>query len=93
MTIPKDAFSNLKSLIESKQATVAVMGLGYVGLPLIDAYVKAGFRTIGFDVDERKTDLLNAGKTYIAHIENSIIGNWLAKKKFEVFTPGSNGSS
>ena len=83
MTIPKDAFSNLKSLIESKQATVAVMGLGYVGLPLIDAYVKAGFRTIGFDVDERKTDLLNAGKTYIAHIENSIIGNWLAKKKFE----------
>ena len=83
MTIPKDAFSNLKSLIESQQATVAVMGLGYVGLPLIDAYVKAGFRTIGFDVDERKTDLLNAGKTYIAHIENSIIGNWLAKKKFE----------
>ena len=73
----------LAKLIDSKAAKVGVMGLGYVGLPLIDAYIKAGFYAIGFDVDQKKIDALNGGKTYIAHIGDDVIQNWLDKKQFE----------
>ncbi|MCP4094808.1 MAG: nucleotide sugar dehydrogenase, partial [Planctomycetaceae bacterium] len=69
--------------INNKTAMVGVIGLGYVGLPLIDAYVSAGFKAIGFDVDTKKADALNAGKSYIAHIENATIQAWLDKKAFE----------
>ncbi|MEM8736452.1 MAG: nucleotide sugar dehydrogenase, partial [Planctomycetota bacterium] len=44
--------------IRSKTAFVSVIGLGYVGLPLLDAFVKAGCRTLGFDTDTRKVELL-----------------------------------
>lgn len=55
--------------IYSRQAQVGVIGLGYVGLPLIIAFHKAGFRVTGFDLDQRKVDLLAAGVSYIKHIE------------------------
>ena len=71
------------SSIEDKSCIVGVIGLGYVGLPLIDAYITAGYSAIGFDVDQSKTQMLNAGESYIAHIENSIIQSWLDKKQFE----------
>ncbi len=54
--------------IQNKTATVGVIGLGYVGLPLIRAFVAAGFRTLGFDIDQRKVDRLLAGESYIGHI-------------------------
>ena len=44
---------DLLSKIESTRATVAVMGLGYVGLPLLAAFHRAGFSVLGFDVDDR----------------------------------------
>ncbi len=72
----------LKS-IQSKTCTVGIIGLGYVGLPLIDAYIKAGFSTIGFDVDQKKVDMLQAGNSYIAHIEHTTIASWLAQKRFD----------
>ena len=83
MTTVQMNVENLEKSIEAKTAKVGVMGLGYVGLPLIDAYVKAGFHAIGFDVDQKKTDALNQGKTYIAHIGDEVIQNWLDKKQFE----------
>ena len=64
-------------------AKVGVMGLGYVGLPLIDAYVSAGFHAIGFDIDHKKTDALNRGESYIAHIKAEVIQNWLQQELFE----------
>ncbi|MGE4002092.1 MAG: nucleotide sugar dehydrogenase, partial [Planctomycetaceae bacterium] len=48
-----------------------MIGLGFVGLPLIDAFVTAGFRAIGFDVDQSKVDALNAGRSYIKHISSA----------------------
>jgi UDP-N-acetyl-D-glucosamine dehydrogenase len=52
-----------------RKATVGIMGLGYVGLPLVREFCASGFaRVIGFDVDERKVRMLNAGKTYIKHL-------------------------
>ena len=56
---------------------------GYVGLPLIDGYVNAGFKCLGFDVDPKKAELHNAGKTDIAHIKDSLIQGWLDKNQFE----------
>jgi UDP-N-acetyl-D-glucosamine dehydrogenase len=60
--------SQLLSKIDSKQAVVGVVGLGYVGLPLLLCFVEKGFRTIGFDVDAKKVDLLARGESYIKHI-------------------------
>lgn len=58
----------LEQLISARRATVAVIGLGYVGLPLVLALVKAGFRAIGVDVDPKKIEMLERGETYIRHL-------------------------
>ena len=54
--------------IEKREAVVGVVGLGYVGLPLVLLFADSGFRVIGFDVDPAKTAKLGAGETYIRHI-------------------------
>ena len=58
----------LLTKINTRQATVAVIGLGYVGLPLAVELAKAGFRTIGLDLDQTKVDALNTGRSYIADV-------------------------
>lgn len=74
--------SLLKS-ISDRQCIVGVIGLGYVGLPLIDAFVAAGFRCMGFDVDPVKVEKLLAGESYIKHIGDDRIAAWLSKGKFD----------
>lgn len=59
--------------IKSKEAKVGVIGLGYVGLPLVIEFCKAGFQVTGFDVDDEKVSLLKHGKSYIKHIDSSHI--------------------
>ena len=51
-----------------RYALVGVVGLGYVGLPLMRAAAETGFRAIGFDIDRAKVDEINAGRSYIRHI-------------------------
>jgi UDP-N-acetyl-D-glucosamine dehydrogenase len=65
--------SELKSKIENRQAQVAVIGLGYVGLPLVLLYSEQKFKVTGFDIDARKVDTLNSGGSYIYRIEASDI--------------------
>jgi UDP-N-acetyl-D-glucosamine dehydrogenase len=60
--------AELKNKIESRQARVAVIGLGYVGLPLALLYTEQKLRVTGFDIDQRKVDTLNAGGSYIFRI-------------------------
>ena len=60
--------TELLKKIESKTATVGIVGLGYVGLPLSHACLKAGYKVVGFDIDQRKIDGLKAGKPYIHHL-------------------------
>lgn len=57
--------------IEAKTAVVGVVGLGYVGLPLVMEFCRKGYRVIGFDIDTQKTDCLNAGESYIHHIPSA----------------------
>lgn len=57
--------------IKSRELTVGVIGLGYVGLPLAVEKAKAGFKTIGFDVQKEKVDLVNLGHNYIGDVVDS----------------------
>lgn len=59
---------SLLNKIDNREITVGVVGLGYVGLPLAVEKAKAGFKTIGFDVQKVKVDLVNAGSNYIGDI-------------------------
>ncbi len=54
--------------VSARTLVVGVIGLGYVGLPLCEALISAGFAVVGFDIDERKIASLTAGRTYIRHI-------------------------
>lgn len=63
-----DIKTNLLKKIETKELVCGVIGLGYVGLPLAVEKAKAGFRTIGFDVQEKKVNAVNEGKNYIGDV-------------------------
>ncbi|XXM72946.1 nucleotide sugar dehydrogenase [Lysinibacillus sphaericus] len=62
--------SILKEKLLNKTATLGVIGLGYVGLPLAVEKAKAGYKTIGFDVQESKVKMVNKGKNYIGDVVN-----------------------
>jgi UDP-N-acetyl-D-glucosamine dehydrogenase len=61
----------LKNKIQQKSALLGVVGLGYVGLPLAVEKAKAGFKVIGFDIQQEKVDMVNAGKNYIGDVINA----------------------
>ncbi|UCD29961.1 MAG: nucleotide sugar dehydrogenase [Planctomycetota bacterium] len=69
--------------IKNKTARVGILGMGYVGLPLARTFCGAGFRTLGFDIDQRKVEKLNAGRSYIKHIPSSAIKKMRSDKLFE----------
>jgi len=80
--------STLIKAIKTKKAKVGVIGLGYVGLPLSICFSQKGFQVIGFDIDEKKVNLLSNGKSYIKHINNTQIikmnnGGFKASTSFE----------
>ena len=60
---------NLIEKITSKQAKIGIIGMGYVGLPLAIEFVRAGFSVFGFDIDEKKIQMLASGQSYIKHID------------------------
>ncbi len=62
---------DLRAKIKNKQALVGIIGLGYVGLPLVLRFGQAGFRVLGFDTDDRKVEALNRGESYIKHIPSA----------------------
>jgi UDP-N-acetyl-D-glucosamine dehydrogenase len=72
---------SIESLIRSKKAVVGVIGLGYVGLPLVRLFSLKGFRVIGFDIDPAKIEKLKRGESYIKSIPNQLLKKM--SKKFE----------
>ncbi len=68
--------------IESKKAKIGIVGLGYVGLPLLMEFVEQGFTTVGFDIDNKKVDRLNKGQSYIKHISDARIATVVESKLF-----------
>ena len=60
--------NNIKERLLNKTATLGVIGLGYVGLPLAVEKAKAGYKTIGFDVQESKVEMVNLSLIHIFHL-------------------------
>ena len=54
--------------LDGRTARIGIVGLGYVGLPLMLRYCEVGYKVIGFDIDQDKVDSLLAGNSYIEHI-------------------------
>lgn len=72
----------LEKKIKNHQAKIGVMGLGYVGLPLVKAFLKKDFPVTGFDVDPKKVRMLNQGKRYLKHIPIDELKTAFKTKKF-----------
>jgi UDP-N-acetyl-D-glucosamine dehydrogenase len=68
-------------LITDKKARVGVIGLGYVGLPLVVEYAASGFEGIGFEVDETKADKINQGDSYIGDVPSGRVKELVSQKK------------
>jgi len=73
----------LQEKISQRSAVIGVIGLGYVGLPLARAFCLAGFRTIGFDVDQSKIDMLTQGKNYLNHLGDDLVASMNETGRFE----------
>jgi UDP-N-acetyl-D-glucosamine dehydrogenase len=71
----------LLSKLEGRNATIGVVGLGYVGLPLAVEKAKAGFNVIGFDVQEKRTQLVNDGINYIGDVVDEELAELTSSKK------------
>ncbi|NNN06545.1 MAG: nucleotide sugar dehydrogenase [Elusimicrobia bacterium] len=80
--VPGNAiFEALLRNILTRDARVAVMGLGYVGLPLVRLFASKGFRVIGCDVDQSKIDALNRGRSYIKSVPSAAVAKFVADKQ------------
>ena len=65
--------NKLLTKINDNSATIGIIGLGYVGLPLVIRFAEENFKVIGFDIDSVKCSTLNSGKSYIRHIPTESI--------------------
>ena len=74
---------SLRKRILSAEAVVGVIGLGYVGLPLVREFSAAGFRVFGFDIDPKKVERLKAGESYIRHIPSELISKLVSGGRFQ----------
>jgi UDP-N-acetyl-D-glucosamine dehydrogenase len=68
-------------LIIQRKARVGIIGLGYVGLPLLIEFSKAGFPVLGLDIDTSKIEQLEAGSSYIRHIQGDQVATWIAQNE------------
>jgi len=78
----KAASAVLERLLIRREARIGVIGLGYVGLPLVREFCRAGFRVRGFDIDKTKVQALKAGRSYIRHIPARILAPHLKSGRF-----------
>jgi len=72
--------------IKGKTAKIGIVGLGYVGLPLAVAFAEAAFRVLGFDIQQRRVDLVNKGQSYITDVESENLAAAIAKSLLEATT-------
>ncbi len=73
----------IKELIAERAARIGVIGLGYVGLPLIVEFALKGFPTVGFEVDDKKVNELNRGNSHIVDVPSENVSKVLDASKFE----------
>ncbi len=81
-----DLYQRLSDAIASRSATVGVIGLGYVGLPLALAFARAGFRVLGFDLDAGKVATLNRGETYLLDFPDEQVAEQVRSQRLSATT-------
>lgn len=77
---------DLLSRIASREARIGVIGLGYVGLPLVVEFARAGFRATGFEVDSRKSAAVNRGESYIPDVPASAVADLVREDRLGATT-------
>lgn len=75
--------ATLSQKIADRQAVIGVIGLGYVGLPLMAAFHRAGFSVLGFDVDPRKIEALHRGENYLKHLGTDLVATMKSAGRFD----------
>ena len=78
--------SFLLEKLQSRQALIGIVGLGYVGLPLSLTYAEVGYRVLGLDIDQAKADAINQGQSYIEHIDGERVAQARQDQKLEATT-------
>ena len=73
----------LQQLITERKAKVGIIGLGYVGLPLMRAFFKAGYPVIGYDVDPAKIEKIHKGENYLKHLGEDFIAEMSQADSFD----------
>src|SRR5450631_3799661 len=87
MQLSKDTFlEDLITRYRDRTAVVAVIGLGYVGLPLANALTMAGFKVVGLDIDPEKISLLQSGQSYIRHLPGAMFTKAIDQGRFDPTT-------
>lgn len=81
---------NLENKIKKREAHIGIVGLGYVGLPLVKTFLSKGFGVLGFDIDKNKVEMLNQGRSYVKHFTAEELKTFLKKKKFKATTDFGN---
>src|SRR3954466_3786064 len=76
----------LAARIERRTARVAVVGLGYVGLPLAETFAWGGYPVLGFDIDPEKIECLKQGQSYIGHVSSDRVEELMASGRFDATT-------
>jgi len=79
----------LEEKIRNKSATIGIVGIGYVGLPLAVAFAMAGFKVLGFDIRQKNVDSVNGGKSYIADVSDDSLSSVVTNKLLEATTDQS----
>ena len=77
---------DLERKIKDRKVTVGVLGLGYVGLPLVREFASAGQKVVGFDIDEKKVKTLNSGRSIIKHVPHSQVKKLVETGLFKATT-------
>ena len=81
---PSDAARTVQDRLQAQEATIGVVGLGYVGLPLAVQYARRGFETLGIDLDARRVQCLRAGDNYIDDVDDEDIQTFVADGRLQV---------
>jgi UDP-N-acetyl-D-glucosamine dehydrogenase len=76
-------YQQLSTRIQSRACVVGIIGLGYVGLPLLKAFHSSGFRVIGFDLDDNKIERLKRGENYLKHLGADLVSSMVQAGRFD----------
>jgi UDP-N-acetyl-D-glucosamine dehydrogenase len=74
------------ALIKAKRAHIGVVGLGYVGLPLLAEFARSGYQATGFEIDENKAAQINAGDSYISDVPSAVVKELVENKRLGATT-------